>query len=41
MDILDNIFNFPTIAEAYRVAALDIKGKRASNQGATGVLSRA
>ncbi len=30
VDILvDNIFNFPTLAEAYRVAALDIVGQRA------------
>jgi NAD(P) transhydrogenase len=26
---IDNIFNFPTFAEAYRVAALDIAGQRA------------
>jgi NAD(P) transhydrogenase len=26
---IENIFNFPTLAEAYRVAALDIAGKRA------------
>jgi hypothetical protein len=25
---VDNIFNFPTLAEAYRVAALDVAGKR-------------
>ena len=24
---IDNIFNFPTLAEAYRVAALDVVGK--------------
>jgi NAD(P) transhydrogenase len=26
---VDNIFNFPTLAEAYRVAALDVAGQRA------------
>jgi NAD(P) transhydrogenase len=26
---VDNIFNFPTLAEAYRVAALDVVGSRA------------
>jgi NAD(P) transhydrogenase len=26
---VENIFNFPTLAEAYRVAALDVAGKRA------------
>jgi pyruvate/2-oxoglutarate dehydrogenase complex dihydrolipoamide dehydrogenase (E3) component len=26
---VDNVFNFPTLAEAYRVAALDVVGKRA------------
>jgi len=26
---IDAIFNFPTFAEAYRIAALDIYGKRA------------
>ena len=25
---VENIFNFPTLAEAYRVAALDILGQR-------------
>ena len=25
---VENIFNFPTLAEAYRVAALDIVGQR-------------
>lgn len=25
---IENIFNFPTLAEAYRVAALDILGQR-------------
>jgi NAD(P) transhydrogenase len=25
---VDNVFNFPTLAEAYRVAALDILGQR-------------
>ncbi len=28
--LVENIFNFPTLAEAYRVAALDIVGQRAS-----------
>ncbi len=28
---VDNIFNFPTLAEAYRVAALDVIGKRGSS----------
>ncbi len=30
----DNIFNFPTLAEAYRVAALDILGQRQKRQTA-------
>ena len=25
---VDNIFNFPTMAECYRVAALDVVGRR-------------
>ncbi len=29
---VDNIFNFPTLAEAYRVAALDILGQRRKRQ---------
>lgn len=29
---VENIFNFPTLAEAYRVAALDIVGQRAAKQ---------
>ena len=29
---VENIFNFPTLAEAYRVAALDIASKRGSAQ---------
>jgi NAD(P) transhydrogenase len=31
---IDNVFNFPTYAEAYRVAALDILGKVAKRQTA-------
>ncbi len=27
--LVDNVFNFPTLAEAYRVAALDVLGQRA------------
>jgi NAD(P) transhydrogenase len=27
---LENVFNFPTLAEAYRVAALDVVGRRAA-----------
>jgi hypothetical protein len=27
---VENVFNFPTLHEAYRVAALDVLGKRAS-----------
>ncbi len=29
---VDNVFNFPTLAEAYRVAALDVVGRRARLQ---------
>jgi NAD(P) transhydrogenase len=29
-----NVFNFPTLAEAYRVAALDVVGRRAGLQAA-------
>ena len=29
---IDNVFNFPTYAEAYRVAALDILGQVAQRQ---------
>jgi NAD(P) transhydrogenase len=29
---VENIFNFPTLAEAYRVAALEIIGKRSARQ---------
>lgn len=32
---IDNVFNFPTMAEAYRVAALDAAGKLASKSGET------
>jgi NAD(P) transhydrogenase len=31
---IDNVFNFPTYAEAYRVAALDILGQVAKRQTA-------
>ncbi len=31
---IDNVFNFPTYAEAYRVAALDIMGQVAKRQPA-------
>jgi NAD(P) transhydrogenase len=27
-DLVDHVFNFPTLAEAYRVAALDVVGQR-------------
>lgn len=27
---IDNVFNFPTLAEAYRIAALDVMGQRKS-----------
>jgi NAD(P) transhydrogenase len=30
---IDNVFNFPTMAEGYRVAALDVAGKRARRAG--------
>ena len=30
--LVDTVFNFPTLAEAYRVAALDVCGQRASRQ---------
>ena len=33
---VDNIFNFPTLAEGYRVAALEIAGKRAASLRAAG-----
>ena len=33
---VDNIFNFPTLAEGYRVAALEIAGKRAGSLRAAG-----
>jgi NAD(P) transhydrogenase len=29
---VDNIFNFPTLAEGYRVAALDIVKRRGANR---------
>lgn len=32
---VENIFNFPTLAEGYRIAALDIAGQRKKRQGAT------
>ena len=32
---IDNVFNFPTLAEAYRVAALDVTRQRSAlSQGA-------
>lgn len=34
---VDNIFNFPTLAEAYRIAALDIVGKRKKSTNRNGV----
>ena len=37
---VDNVFNFPTLAEAYRVAALDIVKRRGSAQ-AQGAVARA
>jgi NAD(P) transhydrogenase len=30
---IDNVFNFPTLAEAYRVAALDIARQRRQGTG--------
>ena len=33
---VDNVFNFPTRAEAYRVAALDVVGRRPASLRATG-----
>jgi hypothetical protein len=35
---VENIFNFPTLAEAYRIAALDIVGQR--KQAARGLPGR-
>ncbi|MEO5863836.1 MAG: Si-specific NAD(P)(+) transhydrogenase, partial [Nitrospiraceae bacterium] len=32
---VENIFNFPTLAETYRVAALDIVGQRQKRLAAT------
>ena len=31
---VESIFNFPTLAEAYRVAALDVIGQRSKNNKA-------
>lgn len=38
---IENIFNFPTLAEAYRVAALDIAEQRRRGAGARSVADRA
>jgi NAD(P) transhydrogenase len=37
---VDTVFNFPTLAEAYRVAALDIVGQRRALVGHSGTLGR-